>query len=331
MSASVRIVALDIGRTNCRIREYDGPPDRPGAATATTTTVGSGATLADPEGPARVSALVAECVRGLDGFPAGRLAVAVAGGLENTAASADLADRLVGLGHEHVVVTGDIVAAHAGCFDGDRGVVLSAGSGAVALGLAATGEATKVDGNGFLLGDAGSGFAIGRAGLDAALRHHDGRPGGSAPLARVAAQRFGPLGTLPGEIHARPDGARVVASFAAAVAEQAVAGDPVSRDIWQQAVAALAETVTAAGRWVARDGRVDGVPVALTGGLLDSTELVADPLRAALRAEFPDVRRADGDALLGAARIAARRASAYDGLLVRRTTSAHKEPEEARR
>ena len=53
---------------------------------------------------------------------------------------------------------------------------MAAGTGTVCV--ARRGERlVKVDGWGSLLGDAGSGFAIGRAGLDSALRHADGRGG----------------------------------------------------------------------------------------------------------------------------------------------------------
>src|SRR5581483_2138299 len=54
-----------------------------------------------------------------------------------------------------------------------------------------------VDGWGHLLGDAGSGFWIGRRGLDAALRAHDGRRGGSPVLARLVERDIGPLDRLP--------------------------------------------------------------------------------------------------------------------------------------
>jgi N-acetylglucosamine kinase-like BadF-type ATPase len=92
----------------------------------------------------------------------------------------------------------------------------------------------KVDGWGSLLGDAGSGFAIGRAGLDAALRHVDGR-GGSAVLLKAAERRFGPAPALVERIHAAPVPTRAVASFAADVAREAAAGDGVAAAILREA------------------------------------------------------------------------------------------------
>src|SRR5207302_1139349 len=71
-----------------------------------------------------------------------------------------------------------------------------------------------VDGWGHLLGDAGSGFWVGRRGLDAALRAHDGRSGGSPLLARLVERDVGPLDRLP-EIAARARAGPVaaIASF----------------------------------------------------------------------------------------------------------------------
>ena len=76
---------------------------------------------------------------------------------------------------------------------------MAAGTGTVCV--ARRGErCAKVDGWGALLGDAGSGFAIGRAGLDPALRHADGR-GGSEALLGAAERRYAPLPELSERIY----------------------------------------------------------------------------------------------------------------------------------
>lgn len=122
---------------------------------------------------------------------------------------------------------------------GDRdGAVVAAGTGAVCV--ARRGERlAKVDGWGALLGDAGSGFAIGRAGLDAALRHADGR-GGSAALLRAAERRYAPLPDLSERIYAAEVPTRAVAAFAADVAREAAAGEPRAAAILAEAARELA-------------------------------------------------------------------------------------------
>ena len=150
-------------------------------------------------GPDTVAGAVLEAVGELgplDGTPA-----AVGLGLSGfeIAAEPDLrriADVLrERLGPAPVAIATDGATSLLGALEGRPGAVVAAGTGTVAM--AWNGERwAKVDGTGSLLGDAGSGFAIGRAGLDLALRHHDGR-GGSEALAAAAADRFGPLDQLP--------------------------------------------------------------------------------------------------------------------------------------
>ena len=91
-------------------------------------------------------------------------------------------------------------------------------------------------GGGTSSGDAGSGFWVGRRGLDAALRAHDGRGGGSPLLARLVERDVGPLDRLP-EMAARAGAGPVaaIASFSVQVAEAAEAGDDVARHIWREA------------------------------------------------------------------------------------------------
>ena len=69
----------------------------------------------------------------------------------------------------------DVVAAHAGAFAGQPGIVLSAGTGAICFGADELGEKYYADGWGPLLGDEGSGYWIGLESLRAVCRSLDGR------------------------------------------------------------------------------------------------------------------------------------------------------------
>jgi N-acetylglucosamine kinase-like BadF-type ATPase len=73
------------------------------------------------------------------------------------------------------------VTAYAGALGQSPGGVVAAGTGLIALGTDLD-TRRRADGWGHLLGDCGGGAWIGRAGLEAALRAHDGRAGGSRPL-----------------------------------------------------------------------------------------------------------------------------------------------------
>lgn len=69
----------------------------------------------------------------------------------------------------------DVVAAHAGAFAGEPGIVVSAGTGAITLGADEFGEQFYADGWGPLLGDEGGGYWIGVEALRAVCRALDGR------------------------------------------------------------------------------------------------------------------------------------------------------------
>jgi len=311
----MKILAIDVGRTAVRAVIFADATRGPSVQ------LDSGATLADPDGPRRVVASVETVLRafGKDATTGlSHVVVAAAGAFARPDHAGALAGELVArhVASAEVVVTTDVVAAHAGALAGQAGVVLAAGTGAVACAIDARGTMTLVDGAGYLIGDAGSGYAVGRAGLDAAIRHHDGRPGASAGLAPLAEEQFGPLGQLAGRLQGMPGHARAVASFAPAVARAARDGDQVALAIWHDAVCELADTaLTAAWALPESDRRI-----AVTGSLFDLNDLVAEPFLAtvASRDSGVTVRRATGDAVLGASRLAGGPASGYESLLLRR-------------
>ncbi|HVW34980.1 MAG TPA: BadF/BadG/BcrA/BcrD ATPase family protein, partial [Acidimicrobiia bacterium] len=250
------------------------------------------------------------------------------------------------LGATRVSLCGDVVAAHAGALpDPEGGVVVVAGTGAVAFGavpvkvpeedgtateglwsspreMAVTGREAGgdgrsgwvvdsavacVDGWGHLLGDAGSGFWIGRRGLDAALRAHDGRTGGSPLLARLVERDIGPLDHLP-QLAARAGAGPVaaIASFSVQVAEAAAAGDDVARYIWLEAASALADSAVACAQRLNPGSQIP-IAVSWMGGLFSVPDsLLLEPFLARMRSTFPaaDLVPPAADALAGAARLA---------------------------
>ncbi|MEV5347849.1 N-acetylglucosamine kinase [Streptomyces achromogenes] len=202
------------------------------------------------------------------------------------------------LGVRAVALAADAVTAYVGALGPRPGAVLAAGTGLIAVGTDLTGW-RRADGWGHLLGDCGGGAWIGRAGLEAALRAHDGRDGGSAPLLARAEERFGPVRGLPGMLYPRADRAAVLASFAPEVAACA-AHDPVAAGVLRAAARHMAESAAAVCP-------SDGAPeVALTGGLFKLGEPLLGPLREELAHRLPHARQvpAEGDPLHGAVRIA---------------------------
>ncbi|GEC05046.1 hypothetical protein SSP24_27010 [Streptomyces spinoverrucosus] len=198
-----------------------------------------------------------------------------------------------------VALAADAVTAYAGALGSRPGAVVAAGTGLIAIGTDLT-RWRRADGWGHLLGDCGGGAWIGRAGLEAALRAHDGREGGSARLLECAEELFGPMQGLPGKLYPRPDRPAVLASFAPRVAACADEGDPVAVAVLRAAARHMADSAAAVCP-------TEGEPqVALTGGLFKMGAPLLVPMTEELAARLPHAQRvpAEGDPLHGSVRIA---------------------------
>lgn len=291
------ILSIDGGRSRCRarLRPTSGAP-----AEAT------GPALPGLGGAASLPGILRAVDEALARLPSHQADVTVAG-LAGVLAQWEhapaLAEALAArTGARRVVVTGDLVTAHAGALRLEPGVVLAAGTGAVAFAVGPDGRTARADGWGPLLGDEGSGFWIARAGLAAALAHRDGR-GGSGVLRARAEALYGPLERLAQVVH--HDGAPIatIAWFASEVAAAAREGDTVAAGLWIDAGRRLAATAVAAAEQVLR-----AAPLSYTGGLFDAGELLLEPLRAELARRSPrlTVWSPAGTALDGAELLATR-------------------------
>lgn len=292
------VLVFDAGKTGCRAGLWaDGEllarGEGPGAAG-----------IADPDGVEQALARLADADDDMQtAVPRNELPLdTVVVGLAGMMSAADRAPQLrAGVAARYpgarVVVTSDVVISHAGALDGHEGVVLAAGTGVSVLALSRAGDHQLVDGWGYLLGDAGSGYAIGRAGLDQALRHHDGRGGSADLLSRVEA-RWGEPRQVAREAHGSANPARVIASFARDVFAAAEEGCSAAARICEAAGGELARSVAAAAR---RARLRPPVTIATTGGLLNAGPVLTDPMDRHLGELLPGATRhpARGDALHG--------------------------------
>ena len=200
-----------------------------------------------------------------------------------------------------VEVTTDIEIALAAAFADGPGIVVSAGTGSIAVGRDREGKRHRIGGYGWQMGDEGSGYAIGRAALGAVSRAVDGRSPKTALSDRVLrASRsadFNALvrwaaGASPAEI----------AALAPQVLAVAAEGDPLAQGIVDYAARELSQLA------ICLLPHLDLAPpvrVAVTGGLLGPDQ----PLRRTLLtklAEEPSFQPVDApvDAVVGALRLA---------------------------
>jgi N-acetylglucosamine kinase-like BadF-type ATPase len=230
---------------------------------------------------------------------ADRVAVGLTGMPGLLESPAELAGHL----HRHIatntlIVAGDSLTTHLGALGGRPGCVVAAGTGVIVLGTDHAATWNRADGWGHLLGDDGSGAWIGARGLAAALRHEDGRDGGSAPLHGRLRHRYGDADSAVRAVYGSASAAHELAAFAPDVATAAHEGDPIARGIWQRAGVHLAAAAHAASRGVPADfswgGRLfDAGPLLLTAF---RDELVRRVPGARLCA--PEGQAADGALLL---------------------------------
>ncbi|MEJ3404486.1 BadF/BadG/BcrA/BcrD ATPase family protein [Rathayibacter sp. YIM 133350] len=197
-----------------------------------------------------------------------------------------------------VYLAHDSITAYLGAMGDRPGAVVASGTGVVTLGVGSAGVA-RVDGWGYLIGDAGSGYSLGRAALDAVLRAHDGRGAATALTERVQ-REFPDLEAAYVQLQSDEGRVRRIAAYAAVVAELAPT-DVVAAAIIRAAGAELAlSALTAlrrAGEHVNPRAAVRGI-----GGVFRSPELGA-AFAEAVRETLPeaDIRPGDAHPLDGAA------------------------------
>ena len=181
---------------------------------------------------------------------------------------------------DRVMVVSDVALALE-ALGSPAGVVLVAGTGAIALGRTPAGTVFRQGGYGWQMGDEGGGYWIGQAALRAVGLAHDGRgPAtalGPALLAAVNAAEFRDL--VGWTTVASP---REVAVLARAVVDAAAAGDRIAAGILDQAADLLA------GLLAPLTTAFPAGPIVLgfCGGLLSGPSPIAERLRARLDARY---------------------------------------------
>ncbi|MFJ8600201.1 BadF/BadG/BcrA/BcrD ATPase family protein [Streptomyces shenzhenensis] len=199
-------------------------------------------------------------------------------GLQGAGGDAEsVLDRLVGFGVTHVVLADDAVTGYLAALALAPGVVLSVGTGVVALATTGDQALARVNGWGHLLGDDGGGYWIGRAGLHAALCAFDGR-GPRTLLLDAAAARIGPAQEIGVTLQLDPDRVRTIAAFAKDVLDLAAGGDRVATEIRAAAAAELARNADAAARR-AGDAAGGQIPVSWSGSLLTAQPVLREALQ----------------------------------------------------
>ncbi len=182
-----------------------------------------------------------------------------------------------------VVLAHDSVTSYLGTLGELPGVVVASGTGSIILAVGPSGVA-RVDGWGYLMGDAGSGFWVGRQALDAVMRAHDGR-GPATSLTEVVRARWHELDDAYVQLQSDPARVSVIAWFARAVAARAET-DAVAARICREAGEELALSAVTALR---RAGTEVSPLVSAIGGVFGG-RVVRESFEDAVRAVHPAAR-----------------------------------------
>jgi N-acetylglucosamine kinase-like BadF-type ATPase len=191
--------------------------------------------------------------------------------------------------HSRVLVVNDaLVALVAGAGD-EAGIVVIAGTGSIAYGRNAHGEAARAGGWGHILGDEGSGYWIGRRALRAVVRQADGR-GHRTKLTEAILGHFGlhRPEELVHEIYQPSMKPPIIASLARLVDESADAGDDVARRILQTASRELLLSAKSVARQLQMQD--EAFLFVLAGGILRAVPRLTRELEASLLDMAPNAR-----------------------------------------
>jgi N-acetylglucosamine kinase-like BadF-type ATPase len=293
------LIGADVGGTKTAAGVSDGErimarADGPGAAVRPGRALASAAVIAE---------VVRQALAGAGHLTGDVLYVGAAGaGREPERDELRKALRAENLATKVVVAT-DIEIALTAAFDEEPGIVVSAGTGSVAVGRDRAGKRHRIGGYGWQMGDEGSGYAVGRAALGAVSRAADGRSPRTAlserTLSVTRSEDFDALvrwaaGASPAE----------VAALAPHVLDVAARGDPLAQGIADYAARELSQLAICLLPMMDVEPPVG---VAITGGLLSSD----GPLRRSVLQrlqEEPGLTPAETevDAVLGAVRLAGR-------------------------
>lgn len=230
--------------------------------------------------------------------PISCVGVGIAGGAYLFEDAGLVAATVAGLcGADSAIIMPDSVAAYVGAVGVSAGVVLAAGTGAVAIATDLEHQFRRTDGLGHLLGDYGSGARLGQLGLEIATRTEAGRDCPSPALRSAMLRRFGGTSELVRSLYTSEERSAVLASFVPDIVEAAESGDPCSRELIRRVADELAQTLIAAGEGI------EGV-WAVTGGLVAPASLIRGQLDAILEAKGHQLTPARSTPAQGAATLA---------------------------
>jgi N-acetylglucosamine kinase-like BadF-type ATPase len=194
--------------------------------------------------------------------------------------------KRIGFKARIVIVNDALIALEAGA-PGRPGVVIISGTGSIAYGRNAAGEAARSGGWGYVLGDEGSGYWIGRAALRAVLRAAD-RRGPETMLTPMLLDHFGvaePQALLH-EVYHQHLKPSAIGALATSVHQAFLAGDQAAAGILRGAAGELEGAALSVARRL--DLLDETFAFILSGGIFRAVPWLREELARRLSAAAPN-------------------------------------------
>jgi glucosamine kinase len=188
---------------------------------------------------------------------------------------------LMGLGKRRIVKHDSVIALYAATL-GRPGIVVNAGTGSFAAGIDGRGRTVRAGGWGCIIDDEGSAFDTGKLGIRSALRALDGSEKRTA-IARLLIRKF-KLHTLEDIVYLvyrKPMTVDEISAVSKLVAQAAMSGDRVARDIFISEGQALAKLASAVARRL--EMTRSRPEIYYTGGVFGAGPTILNPFKHELR------------------------------------------------
>jgi N-acetylglucosamine kinase-like BadF-type ATPase len=200
----------------------------------------------------------------------------LSGGTDVAHALRDEMAQKLNLSPDRVTIMSDMDLAYRAHFRPGEGILIYAGTGAIAYHIRADHRVVRAGGRGFLIDDRGGGFSIGQAALRTVTRWMDTEEPANLMQRPLAATIFTAIGSVDWNVmreHVYGGGRRAVAALAPKVGLAAQKGDLAAHGILVQAGQDLAELA------LILRARVGDLPVVLCGGALEVSGLIEQSVR----------------------------------------------------
>lgn len=226
---------------------------------------------------------------------------------EDHAVIRSLVRKLAIVPDDRIGVDHDLRVALAGGLAGKPGIVLIAGTGSSCFGRNEQGECWQSGGWGPILDDPGSSYWLGLQAMIVAVRDHDGR--GAETVLRqkiVQALALPAIRDILRRVELDGMTRSEIAALAPLVTSAAENGDAVALELIERGAAELALMVATVSERLQFEQSKNGVPVVITGGLVNAGKVFLAPLQRAIGRRAPNTNVVEGrlSPVLGAALLA---------------------------